>query len=67
MKKTPSKLVVRSETLRMLANMDLRRVVGGYDSGVATCPRQDILDTGRINCTSQVVLDTGLIACATGR
>jgi hypothetical protein len=51
MKKTPRKLVLRSETLRTLANMDLARVVGGLDSGAAPCP---------------VLLDTGLKACRTG-
>lgn len=52
MKKLPPKLVVRSETLRMLATMDLRRIVGGADSGVAACPRQDVLDSGLIACAT---------------
>jgi hypothetical protein len=38
MKKTPRKLVLRSETLRTLANMDLMRAVGGVDSGAEQCP-----------------------------
>jgi len=37
MKKTPPKLVLRSETLRTLANMDLARAVGGFDSGGIQC------------------------------
>ena len=33
MKKTPKKLVLRSETLRALVDMDLARAVGGFGSG----------------------------------
>jgi hypothetical protein len=49
MKKTPRRLVLRSETLRMLANMDLVRAVGGFDSGAATRPNQAV-DTGDKAC-----------------
>lgn len=52
MKKPPKKLAVRSETLRMLATMDFRRVVGGYDSGRIACTSQNVLDSGRINCAT---------------
>jgi hypothetical protein len=51
MKKTPRKLVLRSEILRTLANMDLMRAVGGIDSGAEKC---------------LALLDTGLKACPTG-
>ena len=51
MKKTLRKLVLRSETLRTLANMDLARAVGGIDSGAEPCG---------------ALLDTGLKACPTG-
>jgi hypothetical protein len=48
MKKTPPKLVLRSQTLRVLADMDLVRAVGGLDSGNAPCPR--VADTGDAAC-----------------
>jgi hypothetical protein len=51
MKKTFRNLVLRSETLRTLANMDLARAFGGLDSGTEPCP---------------ALLDTGLKACPTG-
>jgi len=37
MKKTPRKLVVRRETLRALATVDLARAVGGLGSADAPC------------------------------
>jgi len=49
-KKSPRKLVLRSQTLRVLADLDLSRAVGGFDSGNAPCP---------------AVVDTGLVACPT--
>jgi hypothetical protein len=57
MKKTPQKLVLRTETLRALANIDLARAIGGFDSGVQQCPA--VLDTGQVNCA------TGAAAVAT--
>jgi len=42
MKKASRKLVLRSETLRTLANMELARAVGGVEA-VA-------VDSGRIQC-----------------
>jgi hypothetical protein len=53
MKKTPKKLVLRSETLRTLrtlAHRDLARAVGGVDSGDNPCAA--IRDTGRIACAT---------------
>jgi hypothetical protein len=38
MKKTPQKLVLRSQTLRVLVKIDLVRAVGGLDSGNVRCP-----------------------------
>jgi len=58
MKKTPRRLVMRSETLRTLATMDLARAVGGVDSGAAPCAA--IYDTGRVACPS----DAAVIATA---
>jgi hypothetical protein len=53
MKKTPSKqiprkLVLRSQTLRVLADLDLSRAAGGFDSGTAPCLA--IADTERVAC-----------------
>jgi len=54
MKKPPRKLVLHSETLRTLANMDLARAVGGVDSGAAPCAA--IRDTGRIACVTEAAV-----------
>jgi hypothetical protein len=51
MRKTSRKLVLRSQTLRVLHNVDLTRAVGGLDSGGGTC---------------LVVADSGVAACPTG-
>ena len=50
MKKTPRKLVLRRETLRALANMDLAHVVGGFDPGANQGP--PAIDSGRVACTT---------------
>jgi hypothetical protein len=47
-KKTPRKLVLHSQTLRALADLDLARAVGGLDSNNAPCLA--VADTGRIAC-----------------
>jgi hypothetical protein len=54
MKKPPRELVLRSEALRTLANMDLVRAVGGFDSGAEQCPA--VLDTGRVDCATGVAV-----------
>lgn len=41
MKKTPKKLVLNGQTLRMLANIDLSRAVGGQNSVDAQCAALD--------------------------
>ena len=64
MKRTPRKLVLRSETLRTLANMDLMLAVGGNDSGAEPCPA--LLDTGDKACEGPAIADTGDKACRTG-
>jgi hypothetical protein len=56
MKKTPRKLVLRSETLRTLADLDLSRAVGGLDSGVATCPNRDVVDSGPAVCEAPAIV-----------
>jgi hypothetical protein len=56
MKKTPRKLVLRSETLRTLNNMDLARAVGGIDSGNAQCTA--LFDTGAKACEAPAVIVT---------
>jgi hypothetical protein len=56
MKKTLPKLLLRSETLRTLATMDLARAIGGSNaadavqSGAKQCPAQIVVDSGRIDC-----------------
>jgi hypothetical protein len=45
---TPRKLVLRAQTLRVLADVDLRGAVGGLDSGNAPCPA--VVDTGDVAC-----------------
>jgi len=52
MKKTPRKLVLRTQTLRVLVDMDLTRAVGGLASGNALCPA--VADTGRVDCPTTV-------------
>jgi hypothetical protein len=48
MKKPPRKLVLRTQTLRTLANIDLAFAVGGLDSGNVRCPA--LADSGRVDC-----------------
>jgi hypothetical protein len=50
MKKTSRKLVLRSQTLRVLADIDLTRAVGGFDSGNGQC--QAAVDSGAAACTT---------------
>jgi hypothetical protein len=54
MKKTPRILVLRRETLRTLANMDLARAVGGADSGAQPCAVA--FDTGAVACEGRAVI-----------
>jgi len=61
MKKIPQKLVLRSETLRVLTNMDLERVVGGIDSGAKQCLA--VPDTGDKACTSTAAVVSATAAC----
>lgn len=53
MKKTPRKLVLRSETFRTLNNTDLSRAVGGFDSGAVQCPVA--ADSGAFQCPAPAV------------
>jgi hypothetical protein len=55
MKKTPRKLVLRSETLRTLANMDLARAIGGFESAAAQCAHQGVIDSGAAVCDTPAV------------
>jgi len=48
MKKTPRKLVLRSQTVRVLANIDLTHAVGGLTSNNTRCTK--IFDTGDRAC-----------------
>ena len=60
MKKTPRRLVLHSETLRTLANMDLARAVGGVDSDAAP---PAAYDSGRIACATFAVVVIATAAC----
>jgi len=57
MKKTPRKLVLRSETLCALTNIDLSRAVGGFDTNLV------IVDTGDKACQT----DAFVIVTKVGR
>ena len=61
MKKTPRKLVLRSQTLRVLHNVDLTRAVGGLDSGVAACPAA--ADSGPAVCPTGHAAAVATVAC----
>jgi len=52
MKKTPRKLVLRHQTLRVLVDLDLAHAAGGLGSGNAPCPA--VLDTGAAACPTTV-------------
>jgi hypothetical protein len=62
MKKISRKLVLRSETIRMLANMDLARAVGGFNSNATQCTA--FFDSDPKACQTDAV-DTGDKACTT--
>ena len=58
MKKSTRKLVLRSETLRALVNIDLARAVGGadadvFDSGAKQCPNQALAESGAKQCPNR--------------
>lgn len=57
MKKASRKLVLRSETVRTLANLELARAVGGVDSAAFQCPAA-VADSGRIQCPAQAAVVT---------
>jgi len=59
MKKTPRKLVLSSETLRTLANMDLARAIGGLDSGIIQCLAD--AQTGAKQCQAGVNADSSAV------
>ena len=56
MKKTPRKLVLRRETLRALAAVDLARAVGGLDSADARCLVLGTTDTHAAACPTTVAV-----------
>ena len=63
MKKTARKLVLRSETLRLLADIDLSRVMGGGDSRNGQC--LGVVETTGAVCTTTAAVDSGAVACTT--
>jgi hypothetical protein len=58
MKKNPRKLAVRSETVRTLANMDLARAVGGFESGDFQCPHVAAVESGDKQCPGPALVAT---------
>jgi len=60
MKKGIIKLVVRRETLRVLASVELAHVVGGdaRETGAATCPAPAVIDLGAQQCPAPAVVAT---------
>jgi hypothetical protein len=62
MKKTSRKLVLRSQTLRVLHDVDLTRAVGGLDSGDASCPTGHAADSGAAACTTTIGA-AAIVAC----
>ena len=61
MKKTSRKLVLRSQTLRVLADIDLTRAVGGLDSGNMQCPAA--VDSGAAVCPTWPTAAAATAAC----
>ena len=61
MKQIPRKLVLRSQTLRVLANTDLARAVGGFDSGDVRSPA--VVDSDDAVCPTTIAA----VATAAGR
>jgi hypothetical protein len=59
MKKPPRKLVLRRQTLRLLANTDLAGAVGGFDSSDVRRPA--VADSGDFACPTT---GTGVAAAA---
>lgn len=51
MKKPPRKVALRKETLRVLANMELARAIGGGDSDAVK-----LADTGDKQCPAPAVV-----------
>jgi hypothetical protein len=62
MKKANRNLLLRSETLRTLANMELARAIGGIDSGDFQCPAVAAAESGAFQCPY-----TAAVATAAGR
>lgn len=60
MKKTSRKLVLRSQTLRVLADIDLTRAVGGLDSANGQCAAA--ADSGAAACTTTIAA-AATVAC----
>ena len=55
MKQASRNLVLRSETLRTLSNVDLVRAVGGFQSADKPCGLVVVYDTGEHACTERAV------------
>ena len=55
MTKTPRNLVLRRQTLRVLADLDLARAAGGFNSADARCLAATT-DTGAAACPGTVTI-----------
>jgi hypothetical protein len=60
MKKASRNLVLRSETVRTLGNLDLSRVIGGGDAALQGPVRA--FDTGIFACSNQAVIASTICA-----
>jgi hypothetical protein len=58
MKKASRKLVLRSETVRTLANVDLARAIGGIDSAGFQRVAAAEADSGRTQCPAMPAVAT---------
>jgi len=53
--------MLRSQTLRVLADINLTRAVGGFDSGNGQC--QAAVDSGAAACTTTLAAAAATAAC----
>jgi hypothetical protein len=61
MTKKTRKLALRRETVRALANMDLARAVGGFESGAEQCPHAAAVDSGDFQCPLAALAPASLL------
>ena len=59
MKKASRNLVLRSETLRTLASIDLVSVAGGGESSDKQCPKAIAFESGDFQCPRRAIVAPG--------